>query len=214
LKESKPIFGLSSAWWISLALHGFVIASSLAVFAIRSRATENIEFQVIENPKVAAPTLQVDAKPIERPPEAVSRKVFGISRKSVTTDDSTGESVKQGNTVAKTPDDEKLKDSDLDQLPIPTDDYLVSAMPQLMSEVRIPYPPEAKAKGIEGPVVMDILIDDKGVVRKATLVSGPGVGLNEAALNAIRGFSFKAAEVSGKSVAVRIRYTYRFVLER
>jgi protein TonB len=61
--------------------------------------------------------------------------------------------------------------------------------------------------------VMDILVDGAGTVREAKLVNGPGAGLDEAALEAVKRFRFKPAEVDGKPVAVRIRYAYRFVLE-
>jgi protein TonB len=85
-------------------------------------------------------------------------------------------------------------------------------MPSVAAEVRIPYPPEAREKKIEGKVVMELLIDAEGKVRNATIVSGPGYGLNEAALEAIYRFKFKPAEVEGKPVAVKIPYTYNFVL--
>ena len=61
---------------------------------------------------------------------------------------------------------------------------------------------------------MDILIDATGHVRDAKLLQGPDESLNQAALAAVRGFVFKPAMVQDKPVAVRIRYAYRFVLER
>jgi protein TonB len=87
-------------------------------------------------------------------------------------------------------------------------------MPELKSEFRIPYPPEAKQKGIQGAVVMDILIDAQGTVRDAKLIEGPGSGLNEAALEAVKKFKFSPAFMQDKPVAVKIRYAYRFILER
>ncbi|MBI3557123.1 MAG: energy transducer TonB [Deltaproteobacteria bacterium] len=140
------------------------------------------------------------------------RAVYGLSRKAITSND--GEILKAGNTVAKAPDEEVLKPGDADSLPTPTDEYLVTRMPELASEARIPYPPEAQKKNVEGPVVMDILIDQAGAVRDAKLVSGPGAGLNEAALTAVRNFKFKPALLQDKPVAVRIRYAYRFVLQK
>lgn len=189
-----------------------MLAAAALTFALGQRTKQLIDFEVIQFPQTAAPTLSVD-KPIEKPKEAEQkRKVFGVSRRAI--EDESGTAIKAGNTVATEPDNKVLQDDDADALPIPTDEYLVSSMPVLLSEVRLPYPAEAKAKGIEGPVVMDILIDGEGKVRDAKLVSGPGGGLNEAALNAIRNFRFKPAQASGQAVAVRIRYTYRFVLER
>lgn len=128
--------------------------------------------------------------------------------------DSASEEVKAGNTLAKTPDQEKLRPEDADSLPVPTEEYLVTEMPKLAQEVRVAYPPDARQKGIEGPVVMDLLIDATGRVRDAKLLQGPDESLNQAALVAVRGFVFKPAMVQDKAVAVRIRYAYRFVLER
>jgi periplasmic protein TonB len=97
-------------------------------------------------------------------------------------------------------------------LPVPAEEFLVTQMPRLKHEVRLPYPPEAKAKNIQGLVVLNVLIDDQGKVRQAELVEGPGYGLNEAALKAIYSFEFSPAVIDKKPVAVRIRYAYRFVL--
>ena len=146
-------------------------------------------------------------KPAEMPKE---RQVYGMSRKSVTAD--SGEEVKQGNTVAKAPDNEKLNPSDADTLPVPSEDYLVTQMPELEKEVVIPYPPEVKKRGVQGVVTMDLLIDSGGAVRKVELVDGPDPELNAAAVTAAAGFKFKPAHIQNKPVAVRIRYAYRFVI--
>jgi len=183
------------------------------------KRVENIEVKVIENPKPAAPALDLTQPPEEKPPpkprEEPARKVFGVSRKALTADEpGAGIEVKQGNTLAAAPDDEKLKESDADSLPIPVDEYLVSKMPELLHDMRIPYPSEAKEKGIEGPVIVQILVDAAGVVREAKLIRGLGHGLDEAAMAALRGARFRPAESQGKPVAVSTRFTYRFVLER
>jgi protein TonB len=147
------------------------------------------------------------------PPTSVPpRKVFGLSRNSLLSDKTGAVEVKAGNTLAKDIDQEKLLPSDADSLPVPAEEYLVTQMPKLKNEVRIPYPPEAKAKNVEGVVVMEILIDDKGKVRQATLLEGPGYGLNEAAMKAIYDFEFAPAVIEKKTAAVRIRYAYRFIL--
>lgn len=176
---------------------------------------EKIEFEVIERP-VEAPQVNLTQPPPpqkEEPPESVpARKVFGVARNSHS-EEKSDVGVKAGNTLAAAPDNEILKDTDATSLPIPTDEYLVSKMPSVASEVHIPYPAEAKVKKIEGKVVMELLIDATGSVRQAKLISGPGFGLNEAALSAIRNFRFRPAEVDGKAVAVRIPYTYNFVLK-
>ena len=175
-----------------------------------------IDFEVIQYPAPANPALKIEPPKVEeklKPPP--QKSVFGVSRKAITADASVADAatIKEGNTVAKEQDNLKLEKDDPDSLPIPTDSYLVSSMPKLKSEIRIPYPPEAKKAGIEGAVVMDLLIDSSGKVRSVTLIKGPGFGLNEAALSAIEKFEFLPAKMGEQAVAVKIRYSYRFVLE-
>lgn len=206
---------------LSLSLIGhliFILIIGLLTLKPKTIKTK-VNIEVFENPKVAPKTLNLEppkqdkVKPPPPPPE--TKQVFGVSRKAITSNDTAGAAaeVKLGNTVAKEQDNLKLDPNDADSLPIPADDYLVSSMPQLLSEVRIPYPEEAKKAGIEGPVVMELLIDDQGQVRQVTLVKGPGFGLNEAALSAIKSFKFRPAKMQDQAVAVKIKYTYRFILE-
>jgi TonB family protein len=61
---------------------------------------------------------------------------------------------------------------------------------------------------------MNLLIDESGKVRDVSLIEGPQTDLNAAAMAAAKGFQFTPALIQKKPVAVRIRYTYRFVLER
>jgi protein TonB len=44
-------------------------------------------------------------------------------------------------------------------------------------------------------------------------ISGPGHGLDEAALGAAKKFKFKPATFHGESVATEIRYVYSFEIE-
>lgn len=190
-----------------------VLAAVLVVFGVSQHRKTNtdVNIEIIEAPKVAPLPIQM-TEPKPQAKKVAAHEVFGISPKSVSSEQ--GVEVKAGNTLAKAPDQETLKPGDLDSLPIPSEEYLVTKMPELRAEVRIPYPPESKRKGIQGAVVMDLLIDGLGKVREAVLVEGPNQELSAAALAAARGFQFTAARVKDKSVAVRIRYTYRFVLER
>lgn len=203
-KKSNPLL-------ISSLVHAFLVGGVFCLMTLHLGQTQKIDIEVYEQPVVAEKNIPF-SEPKEARPIVVARKVFGVSKNAVT-DDSSGISEKAGNTIATLQDDRKLTDEDRD-LPIPTDEYLVDSMPVLKDEVRVQYPAEAKAKNIEGPVVMDILIDRDGVVRQVTVVSGPGFGLNEAASLAISQFRFVPAKVKTGSVAAKIRYTYRFVLQK
>lgn len=190
---------------------GLILLAAGILLLSPSRPKKEVEIEIYEAPKVSTQAVQI-TQPKAPPKLPAKHEVFGVSRKSQTSD--SGEIVKTGNTVAKTPDQEKLKPNDEDSLPIPSEDYLITQMPRLETEVRIPYPPQAKKRGIQGAVVMDILIDASGKVREVKFLDGPDPDLNEAAVNATRNFRFLPAKIQDKSVAVRIRYAYRFVLER
>ncbi len=176
---------------------------------------DTVDFTVIERPAPATPVSVAPPPPLARAkPKREARAVFGISKKTlVAAGADSSVAVKPGNTIAKKQDTEALRPEDEDALPTPADEFLVSQMPTLADEIRIPYPTLARKNGVEGAVVMDILVDNAGAVRDAKLVSGPGSGLDEAALEAVKRFKFKPAIIDGKPVAVRIRYAYRFVLE-
>lgn len=94
----------------------------------------------------------------------------------------------------------------------PADWSEVTKFPKVVKEFKSQYPAEAKKAGVDGPVVLDVLIDAKGKVRKVTIVKGPGYGLNESAIEALKQFEFFPAQKGANSVAVKIRYTYRFKL--
>ena len=121
--------------------------------------------------------------------------------------------MKQGNTVAKAQDDETLKDTDADSLPIPVEEYLISKPPSLLEARKPRYPPEARERGVQGAVRVEILIDAEGKVREARVLSGLGFGTEEAALEAARQLRFTPAEISGKPVAVKIQFKINFELE-
>jgi protein TonB len=197
----------------SAGAHGLIGLILLAAFYYKPNPKEEVEFTVYENPKVSTAAPQISKPKTEAPPKPSNKGVFGVSRRALSSLDANAPEVKAGNTIAKTPDQKILNANDPDALPIPTDEFLVTRMPELLSEMKIPYPPEAKKRGIQGAVVMDLLVDSQGVVRDAILVSGPDPSMNDAALQAIRKFSFRPALVQEKPVAVRIKYAYRFVLE-
>lgn len=210
--KNNNTLALDDPWVISSALHGILLVSIAAVLLVgQHRKPVEVDIQILEAPKVAQLPLRV-IEPKVQPQKAQGREVFGISPRSVTSGQ--GVDVKAGNTVAKAPDEEQLKPGDAELLPIPSEEYLVTSMPVLKADVRVPYPPASRKQGIQGAVVMNLLIDESGKVREVSLVEGPHADLNTAAMAAAKGFQFTPAMIQNRPVAVRIRYTYRFVLER
>jgi TonB family protein len=87
--------------------------------------------------------------------------------------------------------------------------------PELIESVPAEYPPEAKAAGVEGTVVLSIVIDADGNVAQAVVTDpGPHPSFAAAALHAVQQFRFRPAEIDGKPAAVEIEYRYEFVLEK
>lgn len=209
------------AWFQSVSLHVGLLAAALLIYGIQKlpqRQTQKINLDVIVAPKLESRALNIKepVKKSDTPLPEPKRAVFGVSRKAIVAEGAAADSapaIKLGNTVAKQEDKLVLSKDDVDQLPIPADEFMITSMPRIKSEYRIQYPPEAKKAGVEGPVVMELLIDSAGRVRKVDLISGPGFGLNEAAVMAVQKFEFIPGRIQNDAVAVRIRYTYRFVLE-
>src|SRR5205823_6023387 len=85
--------------------------------------------------------------------------------------------------------------------------------PQLLRSVEPAFPPEAAAGKVSGDVTLEIEIAADGTVSDARVVTPAGHGFDEAALAAVRAFTFSPAEVDGKPAPVRIQYTQHFVFE-
>jgi protein TonB len=91
--------------------------------------------------------------------------------------------------------------------------YQVDSEPSVAAEVKVPYPEEARRAGVEGTVLLSIAVNAEGRVTKATIISGPGYGLNEAARDALLKFRFKPAYKGGEAVATEMKYSYTFLLD-
>ncbi|HEX3901447.1 MAG TPA: energy transducer TonB [Polyangia bacterium] len=81
-------------------------------------------------------------------------------------------------------------------------------------DVSIPqgeYPKEALDSGFEGSVMLRIVIDATGRVRKAVVIKDPGHGLGAAAVkSALHHFKFKPGEINGKVTATEWTFTVTY----
>jgi len=152
-----------------------------------------------------------DAPPPEQPQKPVL--VVGISMSSTTTAGAFAAAVGNtlyGKTEQKAADPSEVKAYSAPRyMPI----HQVDSEPSVASEVKVPYPDEARRAGVEGTVVLSITIDTEGTVVAAKILSGPGYGLNEAARDAIKKFKFKPAIKGGEAVSTELKYSYTFVLD-
>jgi TonB family protein len=74
------------------------------------------------------------------------------------------------------------------------------------------YTRDAEAAGIEADVPLEIVVDATGSVVGARALTPVGYGLDEAALQSVRGYRFSPAQRGGKAQAVRMRWLMRFQL--
>jgi protein TonB len=74
------------------------------------------------------------------------------------------------------------------------------------------YTEDALVAGVEGVVMLDIVVGESGAVSDITVTQRLGHGLDEAAVTALKGCRFTPAERDGKPVAVHIKaFKVRFV---
>ena len=86
--------------------------------------------------------------------------------------------------------------------------------PRPKSAIRPIYPEIAQEAGIEGVVVVQAFIDEKGRVKETIILKGvPNTGLDEAAMEAIRKTKFQPAEQRERPVAVWISIPVNFRLK-
>ena len=92
---------------------------------------------------------------------------------------------------------------------IPYDDPPVPLRP-----IKPKYPEIAQEAGIEGTVVVQVFVDEKGRVKETVILKGiPNTGLDEAATEAIRLVRFKPAKQRERAVGVWISIPVNFRLK-
>lgn len=85
--------------------------------------------------------------------------------------------------------------------------------PALLEFVQADYPPEAAQAGKTASVRLLVTIAADGRVAEAKVIEPVGDGFDEAALAAVKKFTFSPAEVDNVPAPVAIEYVYNFVLQ-
>ncbi len=206
-----------SSLQVSIALHGLValviLLMSLDLFKVSRKKI--VDFEVYTDPILAQVANPILNKPMEETPpskpEVVTRKVFGVNRKSITTNDVGAVAVKAGNTTAKENDNLELNKDDADSLPIPVADYLITDEPSVIFEPKNKQrTEEARKNGYTGTARMKILVDTNGTVRDVKLLNELKYGLGERAMEIVKQVKLSPAKVNGKPVAVIRDFTITF----
>ena len=84
--------------------------------------------------------------------------------------------------------------------------------PRLLREVKPDYTEEARQHGVEGEIVLELVVGREGAVGDVRLVSGLGYGLNERAIAAVRQWRFAPAQRRGAPVDVLVEVAVEFRL--
>ena len=122
-------------------------------------------------------------------------------------------------------DDLTIEETDLDSFeawdapPPPPDGPRVKFIPyddppQPLSSIRPVYPEIAQEAGIEGTVVVQVFVDNRGRVQDTLILKGiPNTGLDEAAVAAIKKTRFRPARQRERAVGVWISIPVNFRLK-
>jgi protein TonB len=153
--------------------------------------------------------------PTERPAagtDTTTTPVFGISMES-TSSAGTGPALPVGNTLQTKPGHAKVAAADVKPLAAPAQAYEVTKMPVPIGDCKGNYyTEEAKQAGVEGTVVLKVLVGEDGRVRDVKIVQGLPHGLTESAVRAVKACRYTIGEKDGKPVPVWVPGRIRFVL--
>ena len=98
-----------------------------------------------------------------------------------------------------------------DDLPAFGEFVYVEQLPEAKKKVPPHYPEAAQFAGVEGTVVIQALIGRDGLVKQTKVVKAIP-GLDEAAEEAVRQWTFEPARTKGEPVAVWVAVPVRFTL--
>lgn len=84
--------------------------------------------------------------------------------------------------------------------------------PGLLREVKPDYTEDARRRGIEGDVVLEIIVRSDGAVGSVKVLQGLGAGLDERAIDAVRQWRFSPARRLGTPVDVVVEVAVEFKL--
>lgn len=179
-------------------------------------------------PKKKTP-VKVAKKPVQKPnPVPVSHKrsltetpakaddvkpVFGVSKKTIGTTETSAMAVRIGNTLMKEQEEaytppEKVRD----YVTVPVFD--LTTLPEFKRRITPTYPESLKDDEREGEVALSVTIDDSGNVADVKILRSSHALFAKAAVAAVKKSLFKPATVNGSAVATVLDdLVYTFVLD-
>jgi periplasmic protein TonB len=103
--------------------------------------------------------------------------------------------------------------------PTPVDDRPIVVggavkKPEILSRIEPRYTEAARMSHTEGVVVLQAIIDEQGFVTGLKVLRSLPMGLDQAALDAVRQWRFKPATLEGRAVKVYFNLTVNFKIQR
>jgi TonB family protein len=161
-------------------------------------------------PAIPPPTVAPTAPPIAAPPADEPRLMFALSAGTVASGPALAASpiASPGLTTRSSTSAPGAGSADAAAV----GEREVDVPARLLAAATLAYPPAARQAEIETDFPLEIVVDAGGRVVSARAVSHAGYGLDEAALQGIRGYRFSPAMRAGRPVAVRMRWVVQFRL--
>jgi len=170
-------------------------------------------------PRPPTPAATVETPPPNRAPTSNTPTapvpLTGLTLESTSTTGN-GPALPTGNTHAPNPNPTPVHGAPQQlpaaQTPVPT--YEVTRMPTMRGDCLGKYTDAARAEGIEGTVMLDLVVTADGTTRDIKVVKGLGHGLDEAAIATLARCRFKPGTRGDTAVAVQLRaFKVRFFLD-
>ena len=88
-------------------------------------------------------------------------------------------------------------------------------LPELVKRVSPEYPEDLRKKGIEGKVVLKVLVDTTGKVKEVMIARSSGyTALDSSAVKAVKKFEFRPAVSNGKKISSWVTIPFVFKLAK
>lgn len=85
-------------------------------------------------------------------------------------------------------------------------------VPVVVKQVAPSYPMELRERGVQGVVMVDMLVDSTGRVVDATVARASHPVFAERAIEAAKAWTFKPAMADGRAITTRVRVPFEFVM--
>jgi protein TonB len=198
---------------------GLVLALTILIVAFRvdMRAQSSFKVQMEEQETVDMKQIQQTQQEKEPPPPPKPPVPQEVPNNEVIEDqdvdfDASLDMDESLDTSAPPPDDSEEEEEEQEIfMVVENQPELIGGMKALQESVT--YPDFAKKAGIEGRVIVQFVVDEKGNVTNPKVVRGVHKLLNEEAIKAVKDQKFKPGKQRGKPVKVQMSLPVTFRLQ-